>query len=86
MLNKIVKAVGYALSHLLVAVGIYLQALLGTSPLVCLTYGILELLDKTPSWFSGRMLLTWLASGAVVWLVAMIYVELKVHLFRKQAQ
>ena len=46
MLNKLIKAVSYFIVHLVVAVELYLLALLITSPVFNLVIGVMDLLNK----------------------------------------
>ena len=48
MLNKLIKAVSYFVVHLVVAVELYLLALLITSPIFSLVIGVMDLLNKVP--------------------------------------
>lgn len=79
MTNKFIKAIAYAGVHILVALEIYLIALVVTSPVLGIVYGILDVLHKVPSLIHGRYLVTWLLASVLVWIVMLIYTEIKTH-------
>ena len=72
MLNKLIKAVSYFLVHLVVAVELYLLALLITSPVFNLVIGVMDLLNKVPAHLLGKYLALWALVSFAVWLVLFI--------------
>ena len=79
MLNKLIKAVSYFVVHLVVAVELYLLALLITSPVFSLVIGVMDLLNKVPGPFLGKYLALWALVSVAVWLVLFIYEEIKAY-------
>lgn len=79
MLNKLIKAVSYLVIHLVVAVELYLLALLITSPVFNLVIGVMDLLNKVPALLLGKYLVLWALVSVAVWLVLFIYVEIKTY-------
>lgn len=79
MLNKLIKAVSYFLVHLVVAVELYLLALLITSPLFNLVIGVMDLLNKVPTQILGKYLVMWALVSVAVWLVLFIYEEIRAY-------
>lgn len=79
MLNKLIKAVSYFLVHLVVAVELYLLALLITSPLFNLVIGVMDLLNKVPAHLLGKYLALWALVSVAVWLVLFIYEEIRAY-------
>ena len=79
MLNKLIKAVSYFLVHLVVAVELYLLALLITSPLFNLVIGVMDLLNKVPVHLLGKYLALWALVSVAVWLVLFIYEEIRAY-------
>lgn len=79
MLNKLIKAVSYFLVHLVVAVALYLLALLITSPVFNLVIGVMDLLNKVPTQILGKYLVLWALISVAVWIVIFIYVEIRTH-------
>lgn len=82
MLNKLIKAVSYFLVHLVVAVELYLLALLITSPVFNLVIGVMDLLNKVPTQILGKYLVLWALVSVAVWIVIFIYVEIRTHDFK----
>ena len=79
MLNKLIKAVSYFVVHLVVAVELYLLALLITSPVFNLVIGVMDLLNKVPALFLGKYLALWALVSIAVWLVLFIYEEIRAY-------
>ena len=79
MLNKLIKAVSYFVVHLVVAVELYLLALLITSPVFSLVIGVMDLLNKVPTPLLGKYLALWALVSVAVWLVLFIYEEIKTY-------
>lgn len=79
MLNKLIKAVSYFLVHLVVAVELYLLALLITSPVFNLVIGVMDLLNKVPTLLLGKYLVLWALVSVAVWLVLFIYEEIRTY-------
>lgn len=79
MLNKLIKAVSYFLVHLVVAVELYLLALLITSPVFNLVIGVMDLLNKVPAHLLGKYLVLWALVSVAVWLVLFIYEEIRTY-------
>lgn len=79
MLNKLIKAVSYFIIHLVVAVELYLLALLITSPAFNLLIGVTDLLNKVPAYLLGKYLVLWALVSVPVWLVLFIYEEIRTH-------
>ena len=79
MLNKLIKAVSYFVVHLVVAVELYLLALLITSPVFNLVIGVMDLLNKVPASFLGKYLVLWALVSVAVWLVLFIYEEIRTY-------
>lgn len=79
MLNKLIKAVSYFIIHLVVAVELYLLALLITSPAFNLLIGVMDLLNKVPAYLLGKYLVLWALVSVPVWLVLFIYEEIRTH-------
>lgn len=79
MLNKLIKAVSYFVVHLVVAVELYLLALLITSPVFNLVIGVMDLLNKVPAILLGKYLVLWALVSVAVWLVLFIYEEIKTY-------
>ena len=79
MLNKLIKAVSYFVVHLIVAVELYLLALLITSPVFNLVIGVMDLLNKVPAHLLGKYLVLWALVSVAVWLVLFIYEEIKAY-------
>lgn len=84
VLNKMIKILGYVLSHLLVALELYLTSFLLVSPILSIVFGVLDVVDKVPSFIQGKYLLLWLGVSAVVWLGLIVYVEIKTYRLTKQ--
>lgn len=82
MLNKLIKAVSYFVVHLVVAVELYLLALLITSPVFNLVIGVMDLLNKVPAILLGKYLVLWALVSVAVWLVLFIYEEIKTYNLR----
>lgn len=78
-MNKFIKAIAYAGVHILVSLEIYLIALVVTSPVLGIVYGILDILHKVPSLIQGRYLVTWLLASVLVWIIMLVYTEIKTH-------
>lgn len=79
MLNKLIKAVSYFIVHLVVAVELYLLALLITSPVFNLVIGVMDLLNKVPAHLLGKYLVLWALVSVAVWLVLFIYEEIRAY-------
>ena len=79
MLNKLIKAVSYFVVHLIVAVELYLLALLITSPVFNLVIGVMDLLNKVPAHLLGKYLVLWALVSIAVWLVLFIYEEIRAY-------
>lgn len=79
MLNKLIKAVSYFIVHLVVAVELYLLALLITSPVFNLVIGVMDLLNKVPAHLIGKYLVLWALVSVAVWLVLFIYEEIRAY-------
>lgn len=79
MLNKLIKAVSYFVVHLVVAVELYLLALLITSPVFNLVIGVMDLLNKIPAHLLGKYLVMWALISVAVWLVLFIYEEIRAY-------
>ena len=79
MLNKLIKAVSYFVVHLVVAVELYLLALLITSPVFNLVIGVMDLLNKVPAHLLGKYLALWALVSVAVWLVLFIYEEIRAY-------
>lgn len=79
MLNKLIKAVSYFVVHLVVAVELYLLALLITSPVFNLVIGVMDLLNKVPAHLLGKYLVLWALVSVAVWLVLFIYEEIRAY-------
>ena len=79
MLNKLIKAVSYFVVHLIVAVELYLLALLITSPVFNLVIGVMDLLNKVPVHLLGKYLVLWALVSVAVWLVLFIYEEIRTY-------
>ena len=79
MLNKLIKAVSYFIVHLVVAVELYLLALLITSPVFNLVIGVMDLLNKVPTQILGKYLVLWALVSVAVWLVLFIYEEIRAY-------
>lgn len=79
MLNKLIKVVSYFIIHLVVAVELYLLALLITSPAFNLLIGVTDLLNKVPAYLLGKYLVLWALVSVPVWLVLFIYEEIRTH-------
>ena len=82
MLNKLIKAVSYFVVHLVVAVELYLLALLITSPVFNLVIGVMDLLNKIPTRLLGKYLVMWALVSVAVWLVLFIYEEIRAYNLR----
>ena len=79
MLNKLITAVSYFFVHLVVAVELYLLALLITSPVFNLVIGVMDLLNKVPTQILGKYLVLWALVSVPVWIVIFIYVEIRTY-------
>lgn len=76
LLNRFIRLVGLLAIHLYTAVTVYLIALLITSPIDCLAWAILDLMNiEVPI----HLLYFWLLGSLVAWLPMIISVEIKSH-------
>lgn len=78
-MNKFIKFIGYIFVHLLVAVEVYIFAMLLVSPVMNIAMSIMDSIHKIPAMLYGKYFIAWLLLAVVLWIPMYVYTEVKGH-------
>lgn len=76
LVNKALKAISFVILHIITGLSLYLLSLAVTSPFFNIAVCIIDKIKK-PSFIEGRFLESWLIVSVPLWLVFIIYTEIK---------